>query len=123
MFVKGIIIIKNINFVYYLNMENKKFIKCPACKEKSFVIIKKDFVGFKAIAEKKACAMCGYEFKEDEDIDYIQEKSLFNDDGEEKKFCRNCEHYVVHPLTQVCDLIKKEVTALDSCDRFEKKKD
>jgi hypothetical protein len=104
-------------------MESKKFINCPSCKEKSFINVKKDFQGFKVVAEKKTCALCGYEFKQDEDIDYVQERSLFNDEIGEKRICRGCEHYVVHPLTQVCDLTRKEVTALDSCEQFEKKKD
>lgn len=102
-------------------MEKKKFIKCPSCKEKSFVNVKKEFGGFKVIEEKKICALCGYEFKADEEVEYIQDKPIFGDDAGEKNFCRDCQHYIVHPWTQVCELTKKEVTALDSCDRFERK--
>lgn len=102
-------------------MEKKKFIKCPACKEKSFINVKKEFTGFKISCEKKTCAMCGYEFKIDEEIEYIEEKPLFDKEGEEKKFCRDCRHYVVHPWTQICELTKKEVTALDMCEKFERK--
>lgn len=104
-------------------MENKKFIRCPACKEKSFIRMKKDFEGFKVASEKKTCAMCGYEFKADEEIEYIEDKPLFNDDGEEKRFCRDCCYYIVHPWTQKCELTKKEVTALDSCENFKKKEE
>lgn len=102
-------------------MEKKKFINCPQCKERSFINIKKEFSGFKISSEKKTCALCGYEFKDDSEIEYLEEKSLFKDEGEEKKFCRDCQHYVVHPWTQVCELTKKEVTALDTCHEFLRK--
>lgn len=104
-------------------MENKKFMKCPMCKEKSFINIKKDFYGFKKISEKKTCAMCGYEFKIDEEIEYLKEQSIFGEDDSAKNFCRDCQHYIMHPLTQICELTKKEVTALDSCLDFKLKKD
>lgn len=104
-------------------MEKKKFIKCPACKERSFINIKKEFSGFKVVTEKKTCALCGYEFKPDEEPEYIEEKPLFKDEGEEKKLCRDCQYYVVHPWTQKCTLHKKEVTALDSCPDFLQKED
>lgn len=99
-------------------MEKKKFIRCPSCKERSFINLKKEFNGFKVSGEKKICALCGYEFKPGEEPEYIEEKPLFTDEGEEKKFCRDCHYYLVQPYTQRCILHKKEVTALDTCSDF-----
>lgn len=104
-------------------MENKKFIKCPSCKETSFIRVKKEFTGFKISSEKKTCALCGYEFTDNEEIEYIEEKPLFKDEGSEKKFCRDCQYYVVHPWTQKCTLSNKEVTALDTCNEFSPRQD
>lgn len=100
-------------------MEKKKFIKCPACKERSFINLKKEFAGFKISAEKKTCALCGYEFMQDEEIEYIEENPLFKDEDDEKRFCRDCRYYVIHPWTQRCTLHRKDVTALDTCPDFQ----
>lgn len=101
-------------------MEEKKFFICPACKERSFIKIKKDFDGFKAIAKKKTCALCSYEFKEDEEVSFLEEKPLFDDMDKEKNSCRDCQHYIENPYTQRCMLHKKEVTAFDDCSDFVK---
>ena len=106
---------------YYGNilvMKKVKYFICPACKEKSFIEMRKEYDGFTVAAEKQVCALCGYEFKKEEQIEYVKEKQLFNDDEKENKFCRDCRYYVVHPWTQKCTLTKKEVTALDTCPRF-----
>ncbi len=102
-------------------MEEKKFFICPACKERSFVKLKKEFDGFKVIGKKKTCALCGYEFKAEEEINYLVEKPLFANDGGPQNFCRDCQSYVQHPWTQKCTRHDKEVTALDSCEQFEQK--
>lgn len=99
-------------------MEPQKFIQCPLCKERSFIKLKKDYDGFKVISKKKTCALCGYEFKEDEEIPYIKEKQLFKDESEDKNFCRDCQYYVTHPWTQKCTLTNQETTALDTCPEF-----
>lgn len=100
-------------------MNNKKFFICPSCKEESFIRIKKDFEEFKIVSEHKTCGLCGYILKDDEEINYIKDKAIFNDDDNEKnKYCKDCHHYMVHPWTQKCTLTNKEITALDTCSNF-----
>lgn len=102
-------------------METKKFFICPNCKEKSFFVVKKEFDGFKVREKKQVCALCGYSFKEGEEMRFIKEKQLFDDTDKQKNFCKDCRHYVMHPWTQKCMHKNIEVTALDSCEEFEKK--
>ena len=104
-------------------MESKKFFIGPFCKEQSFIRLEKEYDGFKVINQKKICALCGYEFKDDEEVPYIEEKPLFNDENEEAHFCRDCQYYVVHPWTQKCTLTNQEVTALDTCPEFVKREE
>lgn len=100
-------------------MEDKKFFMCPDCKERSFLKIKKEFDGFKAIGKRRTCGLCGYVFKKDEEICFLEEKSIFEDDGQDKKdFCKDCENYIKNPYTQKCLLHNKEVTAFDGCSDF-----
>lgn len=104
-------------------MEKKKFIHCPACKERSFIREKKAFDGFKLIGEINTCAMCGYEFKPDEKVEYLSDRPIFDDDEDDKKSCMRCDYYVENPLTQKCMLHRKEVTALDTCPDFKEKEE
>jgi len=98
----------------------KKFIKCPQCGEKSFIKTENIYEGFKVIGVKKTCGLCGYEIKDEDKIEFIEDPKILSDEPE-KKFCRDCIYYVVHPWTQKCTLLNKEVTALDSCEKFQRK--
>jgi hypothetical protein len=83
--------------------------------------MKKVFQGFKVLGEKRTCGLCGYEFKESEEIEFLRDKSIFNDDGDSGKVCKNCEFYFILPMTQRCMFRNVEVTALDSCEDFKQK--
>lgn len=96
------------------------FIKCPKCGEKSFIKTENIYEGFKVIGTKKTCGLCGYEIRDEDEVEFIEEPVLFSDESG-KNFCRDCIHYVVHPWTQKCTLHNKEVTALDSCREFHRK--
>ena len=100
-----------------------RFFVCPSCKERTFIKTEKKYDGFKVIGKKKVCAFCGYEFKSDEEINYIKNKPLFNDADEIKNFCRDCQYYVVNPWIQKCTLKNEEVTALDGCSEYIERKE
>lgn len=100
-----------------------RFIKCPQCSQRAPLKIEKIFDDtFNPIGEKKICAFCKTEFKENE-IEYAPAKTpkIF-DPSAERKICQYCRHYVMNPWTQKCMVWNKEVTATDSCEKFEKKK-
>src|SRR5574341_966135 len=106
-------------------MEAQKphLISCPNCRQNAPLKIEKVFDdSFNLIGEKKFCSFCKYEFGMEE-IPYIQTKSqkIF-DPQAERRICLYCKNYVVNPWTQKCMLWQKEVTATDTCEKFERKK-
>ncbi len=106
-----------------MNPQKPNLIQCPQCGQKSALKIEKVFDDlFNLIGERKICAFCKFEFKEDE-IQYASSKTpkIF-DPKAERKICQYCRHYVMNAWTQKCMLWNKEVTATDSCEKFEKKK-
>jgi hypothetical protein len=40
----------------------------------------------------------------------------------EREFCRDCRHYIHHPFLSRCSLWHKEIGPMESCERFEIKK-
>lgn len=106
-------------------MENRKaeLILCPYCKQKAPLKLEKAFDDtFNLIGEKKLCSFCKFEFTTDE-IPYLEQNSqkIF-DPHAERHICLYCKNYVVNPWTQKCMLWNKEVTATDTCEKFEKRK-
>jgi hypothetical protein len=106
-------------------METKKpvLIECPNCRQKTPLKIEKVFDDqFRPIGEKKICSFCKFVF-ETEEIPIVHERTLnLFDPKAERHICQYCMHYVVNPWTQKCMLWNKEVTATDSCPKYEKRK-
>ena len=102
----------------------KAEIYCPVCGKETLVIRRPAFEGLKKVGEKLVCSACGTEFKEDEEIAFVEreEPKVFSEeDG--LRLCSHCRHYVVNPFTQRCMLHRKEVEATDTCQDFSLRKE
>jgi len=97
-------------------------ILCPGCKQESVLKVEKKFEGLTVVGETKKCAFCGYEFTDDDIPIVEEEKSDFFNDVGKGNVCRNCVNFVVNPWVQKCIIKDEEVDALDSCDKFDRKK-
>lgn len=114
---------------------NKKLeIICPACGSETFLKREPEYDGLKRIGEKLLCAFCGHRFANEKEVPYKSQKrpSIFDEtdkprqpdilsDEREIKNCRRCKHYVIHRFAQRCGLTNNEVSATDSCEKFELK--
>ena len=98
-------------------------ILCPECSQESVLKVVKKFDGFMVIGESRVCALCGHEFPDGEIPFLERERSDFFDDVGKGNVCRNCVSFAVNPWVQKCVIKDEEVDALDTCDKFEKKKE
>ena len=117
-------------------------VDCPACKHQTIVKEKVEMDGWTVGEKIFVCALCEAKLGDMNDLeskDEIKTKAvsslagLFDTEVEEKKviteeegdlhFCKYCEHYVSHAFMERCDLHKKEITAMQSCPDFIKKKE
>ena len=112
---------------------------CPFCHEESFAKKKNLTDGWKITGTVEVCALCGAELKKDTatdpDISKTQASrdrlaSLLGGDLREKvelsgtadrRFCRNCRHFIVHPFKSVCALTDDEADPMGECAGFEAK--
>lgn len=119
--------------------------ECPSCGRDSF--IKKESVmdGWTKVGEIFACAACsakiadtagGADAKADDNtvVDKGKSNALAaflgteKDSGpritasdDEKRFCRDCAHYIAHPFMNWCSKFDKSVEPMDDCPDFEHK--
>ena len=116
-------------------------ILCKHCGNSAFLVKKSKLDGWKKIGEYLACSSCGEkieDIKEVQDEDNLStsaanskleklaaflgtenlEKKTINNDIE-KKFCRDCRHYIKHPFFNKCGKLNKEVNPMDDCSFFE----
>ena len=117
-------------------------LNCPACHHETVVKEKVEMDGWTVGEKIFVCALCEAKLGDMNDLeskDEIKTKAvsslagLFDTEVEEKKviseeegdlhFCKYCEHYVSHAFMERCDLHKKEITAMQSCPDFIKKKE
>lgn len=109
-------------------------ILCSACHAESLVVREPVYEGFKKVGESFRCAACGHVYANEADVPFKERKSLgiFSEadrsatpkifaEGENRRLCRYCAHFVVNPFTQWCGVHKKEVAATDSCAHFKQK--
>ena len=114
--------------------------RCPFCGEESFAKKKLIRSGWQITGEVAVCALCGRE------LPAVEKKSAENSDaaaerkrklsallggvdtetvqlaGEaDRKFCRNCRHFVVHPFRSLCALTDAEADPMGECDLFTSK--
>ena len=40
---------------------------------------------------------------------------------EEKRFCKDCKHFLKHPFVDRCEIDNKPVDPMDDCEKFEKR--
>lgn len=95
-----------------------KKIFCPCCRQESAVKVVKKYDGFTLVGEMDTCAFCGYEFNEEEPEFINDHPPGWVNDGNLKKICRRCQHYVINPFVQKCVLHEREVEATDTCGDF-----
>ena len=105
---------------------------CSACGAEAFLSREPLYDGFTKVGEMLSCSACGFVFESEEQIPFKEKKVdpvVFTDadrsekvevfaEGENKRLCRYCAHYVVNPFMQFCSRHKKEVQATDSCSEF-----
>jgi hypothetical protein len=107
-----------------MDAQKTRFIRCSNCHQETPLKIEKVFDdSFNLVGEKKLCSFCQFEFKTEE-IPYVESKSqkIF-DTKSERRICLYCKNYTVNPWTQKCMVWNKEVTATDTCEKFEKRRD
>ena len=120
-------------------MPGDKF-KCPKCGSESVLVRKTVMDGWTKKGEMLACALCSAkisDYLEEMDkrpakessaklasflgVREISQKRLDSKEGE-KRFCRDCAHYIAHPFMDRCSLRNREVNPMDDCPEFSLKK-
>lgn len=125
-------------------------IPCPACNNESLVQERTRMDGWEAVGTDLVCALCGAvlesadaEGEQAPSADHQTQDSALErsaalaflgdeeegregpeilDDGEEARFCRDCNNYVRHPFGARCSVWDCEVEPMRDCDRFERRK-
>lgn len=110
---------------------------CGYCGADTLLNREAVYDGFAKTGEKLTCSSCGHEYASEADVPFKAKPSapeIFTeadrsakvevfDEGENKRLCRHCAHYIVNPFTQFCAIHKKEIQATDTCDRFSERSD
>ena len=118
---------------------NDKII-CPVCKEESMAKLQNKMDGFTAVGKVLVCMLCGAEleaYKAPESAAGGKEKRLeqlgmllgaapsatvrLAAADEEKRFCKDCKHFLKHPFVDRCDIDNKPVDPMGDCGNFEKR--
>lgn len=120
---------------------NEKFI-CPACKEESMLKIKNKLDGFTQVGKVFVCMLCGAEIGEVPAESDTGKNADSNDKlnklgsllgaapaatarlaaaDDEKRFCKDCAHFLKHPFVDRCDRDNHPVDAMADCEFFEKR--
>ncbi len=108
---------------------------CERCGRDTLALEKPVYDGFTKVGDQVVCATCGTPFEEEQlkaagpvkpcifgDDDRSPAVNVF-DEGENRRLCRYCLHYIVNPFKQWCGLHRKEVEATDTCGRFAERKE
>ena len=119
-------------------------ITCPHCGQDSFASKKTLMDGWTKIGEILVCASCGAKLADidEKSVDSSRgnvasglyklagalgveeaEKRELRMDDDEKRFCRDCAHFISHPFLSRCSLLDKEVNPMDDCGEFKPKGD
>ena len=115
---------------------------CPACAAESFIKLKPRLDGWTKIGDSLVCGLCGHELCDYEPIisaiaptqpnsktsalvDLLGgikvEKPVIEVADDERRFCRDCQHFIVHPFMSRCTLHDKQVNPMDDCAEFNRK--
>ena len=109
---------------------------CTACGTETLLKREPIYEGFTRAGEELSCASCGHVYASEADVPFKAEHKIevfteadrpdtidiFTDD-EKQRVCRYCQHYVVNPFAQRCDLHRKFVEATDECADFSRRAD
>ena len=117
-------------------------VDCPDCGNQTVVKEKVEMDGWTVGEKIFVCALCGAKLGDMNDAESSEERNkkavsglagLFDAEIEEKAviteeegdlhFCKYCEHYVSHAFVERCQLHRKEITSMQSCPDFKKKKE
>ena len=117
-------------------------ISCEYCGNHAFLVKKTVMDGWVKKEDILVCSACGETIqtikdeKQEELVNQEKENTKLDKlvnflkteqeekktiDAEEKKFCRDCKNYIVHPFVNRCDLKDEEVNPMDDCKNFSKK--
>jgi hypothetical protein len=124
------------------NMKPGDKTTCPECGEETFSKLKPVLDGWTKIGNILICGLCEHKLCDYEpetmELHSAQpnaktsaladllggvkiEKPVITVSDEERQFCRDCQHFVVHPFLSRCDLHDKNVNPMDDCAEFQKK--
>ena len=114
---------------------------CPACNEESFIKLKPVLDGWTKIGEILTCGLCEHKLCDYEQVapeatiaepnsktsalaDLLGgvevEKPVIEITEAERRFCRDCQHFIVHPFMSRCTLHDKQVNPMDDCSDFQR---
>ena len=119
---------------------NEKII-CPVCGEPSMAKLKVKMDGFCKVGEVLTCMLCNAELENavktaENDAASARNSQKLHDLGmllgavpvatarltaatDEKRFCKDCKHFLRHPFTDRCELDNHPVEAMGDCEKFE----
>jgi hypothetical protein len=106
---------------------------CRQCGADTLLKREAVYDGFTKTGERLTCTACGFEYRSEHEVPFkaaAAEPAVFTDadrsekvevfnEGENRRLCRYCAHYIINPFTQFCSIRKKGVQATDSCGQFE----
>lgn len=110
--------------------------RCPECGEESFPKKKLMTDGWKVTGEVEVCVLCGAVWQKSssdekgmkkEDSSRSRLAALLGGDlpekvelsgSADKRFCRNCRYFIVHPFKTVCALSDEETDSMGECGKF-----
>ena len=111
--------------------------RCPECGEESFPKKKLITDGWKVTGEIEVCALCdaqwsksvspGKEPESKADSSRNRLAALLGGDMPEKvklsgsadkRFCRNCRYFIIHPFKTLCALSDEETDPMGECKKF-----
>lgn len=116
---------------------------CPQCGKSSFLKKVSVMDGWKKVGDILACASCSAkaadlnstvpEPEREKTKSVSKLASFFNAEEEkkpkikaeenEKRFCKNCMHFIVHPFLNRCSRHEKDINPMDDCPDYSPKKD
>lgn len=123
-------------------MHSNEKIICPFCHEPSIAKARTKLDGFKPVGTVLVCMLCNAELAAAEDSSgentAAPESRKLQDLGvllgaapaararlaaadDEKRFCKDCVHFLKHPFTDRCELDNHPVEAMDDCGKFRKR--
>lgn len=116
-------------------------ITCESCGQEAFAKKKTEMDGWKKKGEILVCGFCSAKLgdwsdspKDDQTPKETSMSKLesflgtkkedgpkISDDGDDRRFCRDCVHYITHAFLNRCVRHDKEVNPMDDCPDYKRK--